>query len=271
VHEQQEMRQELDALKKQLASQPAPPPAVAQAQAAPTTAPAESTAPTNDELEAEIQTLKDATDRSKPGIENLVIAGDAATGFTTQKGTKSSFYGGVSPLILWQPVDKFLFETSFDIGINTDDTNTSSTSFDLDLADASYILNDYVIVGGGLFTTPFGQYHNHFDPPWITKFPDDPLAFGAQAIAPEHSLGGYVRGAIPISTSKVTYDLYVANDPNLYTNSSGTPGELNFDDFSALNNGKAFGGRLGFFPWPDMEMGYSAMGSQVNPDVMASS
>jgi hypothetical protein len=268
LNDQAEMRTELEALKKQLATQPAAPAAVAQAPtAAPTTAPAESTAPTNDELEAEIQSLKDASDRSKPGMENVVIAGDAATGFTTQKGAKSSFYGGVSPLILWQPTDRFLFETAFDINIGTDPNNNSSTSLDLSIADASFILNDYMLVGGGLFTTPFGQYHNHFDPPWITKFPDDPLAFGAQAIAPEHAVGAFVKGAIPISTTKVTYDLYVSNGPNLVTNTNaGTPGQLNFDEFSDLNNNKAVGGRISFLPFPDMEMGYSAMGAQVNTD-----
>ena len=266
VQEQQEMRQELDALKKQIASQPAPAPAVAQTPATPAPSAAQSTAPTNDELETEIETLKDATAQNKPGLENVVIAGDAATGFTTQKGAKSSFYAGVAPLILWQPTDKFLFETSFDIGIGTDPTNASSTTFDLDIADASYILNDYMLVGGGLFTTPFGQYHNHFDPPWITKFPDDPLAFGAQSIAPEHAVGAFVKGAIPISTSKVTYDVYVSNGANLITNDPNASGQLNFDEFSDLNNNKSVGGRIGFLPMHNMEMGYSAASAQVNTD-----
>jgi hypothetical protein len=264
LREQKEMREELQELKKRNAVQAAPAAAIpAAAKSAP--AAAESSAPTNEELEEEIKVLKDATDRNRGGLENVVIAGDADAGFTTQKGTKSSFSAGVAPLILWKPTDRFLFEAAFDIGIETDDTNSSSTSFDLTIANGSFIINDYMMVGGGLFTTPFGVYHNHFDPPWINKFPDDPLAFGDSAIAPEHAVGAFVRGAIPISTAKVTYDLYVSNGPNLITNDPDAAGQLNFDEFSDLNNNKAVGGRLGFLPMPNVEMGYSIMGAQVNP------
>ncbi len=206
------------------------------------------------------------TDRNRGGLETLVIAGDAAVGFTTQKGSKSSFNAGVSPLFLWKPTDRFLFEAAFGIGVQTDDTNSSSTSFDLGLADASFIVNDYMLIGGGLFTTPFGRYHNHFDPPWINKFPDDPLAFGGSAIAPPHAVGAFVRGAVPISTMKVTYDFYVSNGPNLITSDPAAAGQLNFDEFSDLNNNKAVGGRIGFIPHPSVEMGYSVMSGQVNPD-----
>jgi hypothetical protein len=253
LSEQQEMRKELAELKKQVVSQPVP-----------TTA--QSDAPTNEELEGEIKVLKDMADRNRGGLENVFIAGDAAVGFTTQKGTKSSFNAGVSPLILWRPTDRFLFEAAFSIGIQTDNTNSSSTSFDLGLADASFIVNDYLLVGGGLFTTPFGRYHNHFDPPWVNKFADDPLAFGGSAIAPAHAVGAFARGAIPISTTKVTYDLYVSNGPNLITKDPATAGQLNFNDFSDLNNSKAVGGRIGFLPNANMEMGYSILSAQVNPD-----
>jgi len=266
LQEQREMRQELDALKKQIATQPAPV-AVAPAPEAPNKpAVAESTAPTNEELEQEIKILKDMTDRDRLGLEKVVISGDADVSFTSQKGANSAFSAGVAPLILWKPTDQFLFEAAFDIGIETDDTNTSSTSFDLTIAEGSFIVNDYLIVGGGLFTTPFGTYHNHFDPPWINKFPDDPLAFGDSAIAPEHAVGAFARGAIPISTTKVTYDVYVSNGPNLITTDPDAAGQLNFDEFSDLNNNKAVGGRIGFLPVPNMEMGYSVMGAQVNPN-----
>src|SRR5450432_1722684 len=159
LQEQREMRQELDALKKQIATQPAPV-AVAPAPEAPNKpAVAESTAPTNEELEQEIKILKDMTDRDRLGLEKVVISGDADVSFTSQKGANSAFSAGVAPLILWKPTDQFLFEAAFDIGIETDDTNTSSTSFDLTIAEGSFIVNDYLIVGGGLFTTPFGTYH----------------------------------------------------------------------------------------------------------------
>lgn len=256
LKEQAQMKQEMQDLKKQVAV-PGTPAKTADA--------GKDTGPTNAELEQQIKEVKETAEKNRNGLENFFLSGDADATFTNQKGSNSSFSAGVAPLILWKPVDRFLFEAAFDIGIETDDTNSSSTSFDLTIANGSFIVNDYLLIGAGLFTTPFGVYHNHFDPPWINKFPDDPLAFGDLSIAPEHAVGVFVRGAVPVSTMKFTYDLYLSNGPNLITDDPEAAGQLNFDEYSDLNNNKAVGGRIGFLPIPSLEMGYSIMGAQVNP------
>lgn len=199
-----------------------------------------------------------------PGLEGFVLAGDANIGFVTQRKTNSTFFADVSPLILWQPPDSHLLvEAAFDLGIGGSDVSSETTTVTLGLADISYDVCDYLTIGGGLFTVPFGQYHNHFDPPWVNKFPDDPLAF--DAIAPGAEVGFFARGAIPSGTTRWTYDVYVANGPNLITQDPAAAGQLNFDDFTDLNNNKAVGGRIGFLPFPDMEMGYSLQFSQPSP------
>jgi hypothetical protein len=126
-------------------------------------------------------------------------------------------------------------------------------------------VNDNLAVGGGLFVTPFGVYHNHFDPPWINKFPDDPLAFGDGGIAPGSALGIFARGAVPVRSMKFTYDAYLANGPSLHTTNPDLAGSMNFDNFTDLNDNKAVGGRLGFLPFPNIEMGYSIEYSEPAP------
>ena len=235
------------------------------AQSNPTTAPSATAEDVND-LDRQIQELKDQVHRALPGMEHLVIAGDAAVGFVTQRKTNSTFFAGVSPLFLWEPTDRLLFEAAFDVGINTDADSNSSTSFDLTIANASYLVNDYLAVGGGLFVVPFGVYHNHFDPPWINKFLDDPLAFGDGGISPSSEVGIFARGAVPVlSQSKLTYDVYLTNGPQLITKDPDAAGSLNFDDFTDLNNNKAAGGRVGFLPTPNIELGYSLQFSEPNP------
>ena len=64
---------------------------------------------------------------------------------------------------------------------------------------------------------------------------------------------------------KLTYDFYVTNGPQLITTDSGAAGSLNFDDFTDLNNNKAVGGRIGFLPLPDLEVGYSIQSSDPSP------
>ena len=258
LQDQAQMRQELNQLKAEKAAStpPASEPPTSQAV----------TQEDMDEVHSQIDKLTGQFHSALPGTEHLVIAGDAAVGFTNQQKTNSTFSAGFSPIFLFQPTDRLLFEAALDFGVSTDPEAGSSTSVDLTIADASFIVNDYLIVGGGLFVVPFGQYHNHFDPPWINKLPDDPLAFGDGGIAPGSEVGIFARGAAPLFTnSKIVYDAYLTNGPQLITNDPAAAGSLNFDDFTDLNNGKAVGGRIGFLPTPDIEAGYSIMYSQTSP------
>jgi hypothetical protein len=219
----------------------------------------------SEEAAKEIREIKSQVDSLRPGSSTLVIAGDADFGFTVPRHGSSNFDAGLAPLFLWRPYKDILFEGAFDVGISTDGDNNSSTSFDLTIANVSYLLCDNAAIGGGLFVVPFGVYHNHFDPPWINKFPDDPLAFSDGGIAPSSELGAYLRGAVPVKSTKVTYDLYVTNGPNLITKDPAAAGSLNFADYTDLNNNKAVGGRLGFLPLPNLEAGYSVQVARVNP------
>ena len=276
LRQQEQMRREIEQLKAERpavppTTQPAVPTTATGAEAAAAAAPAAPavTQADLDDIETQMRKLGDQVHSALPGTEHLVIAGDAAIGFVNQPKANSTFFAGVSPLFLWEPTDRLLFEAAFDLGIATDAGNASSTSIDLTIANASYIVNDHLIVGGGLFVVPFGQYHNHFDPPWINKLPDDPLAFSDGGIAPASEVGFFARGAFAVGSAKVTYDAYLANGPNLITKDPAAAGSLNFHDFTDLNNGKAGGGRLGFLPVPGLEVGYSAEFAQVAPNDFA--
>jgi len=282
--QQEELRQEVQTLRQQLQRDRAAP-ATEPGAAAPSTAPAPAGAPTTspaapgaapaegqepvtsedfDELEKKVKSLRDEVDRNRLGTSQFHLAGDAAVGFTARNGEKSTFDAGVAPLILWSPHKNILIEAGFDIAGTVSEDNESSTEFDLTLANISFFVNDNLYVGGGLFVVPFGVYHRHFDPPWINKFPDDPLPFGDGGIAPAEETGFFLGGAAPLGDAKIVYDAYVTNGPNLFTTGESA-GQLNFDDYTDLNNGKAVGGRIGFLPVPNVEVGYSVMFARVNP------
>lgn len=261
--DQEDLKKELLEMKKERANQaaqppkgttPAPPPAVSS-----TARDAEF-----DEIDKTLRDIKLQLHDSKSGTEKFLIAGDAAFGFMSQKGTKSSFSAGIAPLVLWQPNEHILIEAAADIGISNDADGHSSTSVNLTIANASYIVNNNLLVGGGLFVAPFGVYHRHFDPPWINKLPDDPLVFSDGGLAPGSVVGVYASGAVPVDRMKFTYDAYVSNGPNLETKDPGTAGLLHFDNYSDLNNNKAVGGRLGFLPFPQLEVGYSVQYGKAN-------
>ena len=184
-------------------------------------------------------------------------------GTPAAKGSPSSFNASLAPLILWRLNDRLLFEGAFDIGVSNAD-GSGSTSFELTIADISYIVNDYLTVGGGLFVAPFGVYHNHFDPPWINKLPDDPLVFSDGGLAPGSIVGAFATGAVPVGSMKFTYDFYVSNGARLITDDPGAAGSLDFGNYDDNNNAKSVGGRVSILPIPQLEIGYSFMVGDVN-------
>jgi hypothetical protein len=211
-----------------------------------------------DEIDKTLRDIKRELHDSRPGLEKIVIAGDAAFGFSSVKGSKSSFDAGIAPLILIQPYDRLLIEAAADIGIDNDEHGHSETTFDLTIANASFIVNDNLIVGGGLFVAPFANYHRHFDPPWINKLPDDPAVFSDGGLAPSSVVGFFANGAFHVSPEcKILYDAYVSNGPNLETQDPGSAGQLHFDNYTDLNNNKAVGGRIAIQPITPLEVGYS--------------
>lgn len=219
-----------------------------------------------DEVQKQVNEIKRDLAHFRPGSEEFLIAGDAFVGFSAQRHNSSSFSAGVAPLFLWKPSKEVLYEAAFDLGLDRNADGSSSTHIDLTIADVSLLLTDWLTVGGGVFVTPFGVYHNHFDPPWINKFADDPLAFGDSALGPGSSLGIFARGAELIGNSKIVYDAYVVNGPNLITADPGTAGHLSFDNGTDLNSSKAAGGRIGFIPIPNLEAGYSVLYGRVQPE-----
>ena len=218
-----------------------------------------------DEVQKQIDAIRRDVGNIRPGNEEFFFGGDAHFDFSALRHNNSSFDGGLAPLILWKPTSNMIYEAAFDLGISRNTDGSSSTNIDLTIADVSLILTDWLTVGGGVFVTPFGVYHNHFDPPWINKFADDPLPFGDNAIAPGSSMGAFARGAELIGSQKVTYNAYVINGPNLITTDAGTAGRLSFDNGTDLNSNKAVGGRIGYIPFPNLECGYSVLYGTVNP------
>ena len=201
------------------------------------------------------------------GVEKLLITGDADVGFTAQRHSTNTFSAGVAPRFIWKFNDQLAFDAAMDIGLDD-----SGATFDLVIASATYILSDYLVVGGGLFVAPFGAYHRDFDPSWINKLPDDPLVFSDNGLGPSSILGAFVSGAIPLGPTKVNYALYLSNGPSLVTSdtdatggSVGAAGSLNWGNNIDNNNNKAVGGRVGFLPIPELEVGYSFLCGQSGP------
>ena len=183
-------------------------------------------------------------DALSPGLTNIALGGAAVVTFQNREGVDSTFGVGVAPVILWKPTDRLLLEAEIAFGLTADDTFV-----ELDYAQMSYLVNDYVTIGAGKFLTPFGTFWERWHPSWINKAATMPLIYERGLVGPT-GLGVQVRGGFPIGKTKLNYAAFYVNGPDFDNTSFGTAGNLDFENFRDNNNSKSYGGRVGFLPVP---------------------
>ena len=229
------------------------------------------------ELYQQVMHVSQNEARDDAGASMVTIVGDANVLFTNQRGSPSNFSADISPIVLAQVNKNILIEAGFDFfttGNSGDFYNTGSAGYntggDISILNLSYIVNDYVTAGGGMFAPPFGAYHYYFDPPWINPLPDDPIVF--DTLTPPNEVGAYISGAVPVPKGHVNYIFYASNGPDVIGTDQNpnvpgnAPGALNFGNNMIYNNGKAVGGRVGYVPIPQFEVGYSFEVSKPNTE-----
>ena len=145
----------------------------------------------------------------------------------------------------------------------------SETSTALEMAQISYLLNDYMTVGAGKFLNPADYFVERQHMAWVNKLPNKPLAV-YDGLMPESLLGVQVRGAIPVGPTKIGYAFFAANAPTLTTTPADPAnpielGTLSFDNFDNSNGHISVGGRVGFYPMPQLEIGYGFQTAAVGP------
>jgi hypothetical protein len=184
------------------------------------------------------------------GTTKFYIAGWAEGMFEARNGSVSTFSASFNPIFLWELTPKLLFESRLEI-----EPSGAGTNVNLVYAQLSYLLNDYITLGVGEFFSPSNVFVERFEPQWINKLPDRPLAV-YHGILPNISVGAEVRGGFPIGPTRANYAFYISNGPSLNTFDPRTAGTLDFNSYTDNNDDKAVGGRVGFLPVPGVEVGY---------------
>ncbi|ODU25113.1 MAG: hypothetical protein ABS95_00770 [Verrucomicrobia bacterium SCN 57-15] len=220
---------------------------------------------TQDDFDKQLKQIKSLATSAQPGTTRPLITGWAGVGFEDRKGEKSTFSGSFDPILLWKLNDRLFFEGELEF-----EWMDNETEVNLEYANLSYIVNDYLTLKGGRFLTPFGTFADRLHPGWINKLPDAPLPFAEEGgIAPTSSLGLQASGGFPVGSTKFNYAVYVENGPKLNTTDPGEAGRLEFDNLTDINNNKGVGTRIGFLPIPELELGYSFQYAKVGEDVDA--
>lgn len=250
--EYEKLRKDLDALKAERRGSPTAPTGTAGADAEGAL----------DELESGLRGLKSQVEGLAPGTTKLLLTGAAFGGFSSVRGSNTSFNGGFEILPLVKLSNSLFFEGNFAFTLVG-----SSTSTSVGFAHLCYIANDYMTIGIGLFPNPSNKYHELLDPVWLNRFPDDPLPLQVNLI-PDRELGIDLRGGFGIGPlGALNYAVFVSNGPTLITDNTGSdqPGTLNFGNFTDIKDSKAVGGRIGWLPFSDasLEIGYGVEWARI--------
>lgn len=217
-----------------------------------------------DEVEKEVKGVKQMAKDSFPGSTKLLLTGYGSAGFISQDhGGAKQFSATFNPILLWKLSDRLLFEGELEAELEGHETSLA-----LEMAQISYLLNDYMTLGAGKFLNPMNYFVERQHMGWVNKLPDKPLAVYDGLLA-ESELGFQIRGGIPAGPTKFGYAFYAANAPELQMDTSSVSatdlGTLEFDNFDNVGKHVAVGGRVGFLPIPELEFGYGFQVSEVSP------
>lgn len=222
---------------------------------------AESQTAVTDELRQEVETLKAQVKETFPGSTKFLLAGYGTAGFTARSGEDPFFDAAFNALFLWKLTDRLFFEGEMELEFEDE-----ATTINLEVAQASYLLNDYMTIGVGRFLNPMNFFVERQHMNWVNKLPDKPLAV-YDGLFPESELGAQLRGVVPIGPTKLEYVGFVANAPGLITapEEFSQLGMLDFDNDANFGGHVAVGGHIGFIPIPPLEVGYGIQRSKVGP------
>jgi hypothetical protein len=198
-------------------------------------------------IEEEMEALRNEVETSAAGTTRQLLSGFASANFTSQRHEDSAFSATFAPLFLWPLNDRILFEAELDLTLEESDTE-----LDLKRAQIAFIVNDYVTLGAGKFLSPMNFLEDRLHQ--VGKLPDRPFAI--RELLPESNVGLQMRGGFPLGRTRFGYAFYAANAPEVTEDDPALLGTLNFDNFDNSDGHVAVGGRVGFYPIRELEIGY---------------
>jgi hypothetical protein len=250
--------------------------------------------------EDRVRALEDQITNSSPGagvsaeyvdrrIENfetadesrLLVSGYGTAEYIDADGAASTFRSNFNPIFHFRLSDRLHFHAELEIALTkTEDTDhdelvfAPETEIGLEFATIDLLINDWLTLSAGQFLLPFNVFGPKIHPQWVNKLASLPPIYGGHG--DEHGGGGGIipvlsdvgvmaSGGAPLwgEESKINYAFYATNGPEAHEEDEP---ELDFhtpDD----NSNKSTGGRIGFLPIPNLEIGASYLtGRTRGPD-----
>ena len=213
-------------------------------------------------VKQDVASIASKQDEWKTHDSDVHLAGYGAASYdgNSDNFTQAQF----SPIFHYSYKDLVMMEAEVEMAIGAED----APSVDLEYADIDLFLTDNLTLTAGKFLTPLGQFIPNQHPSWINKMPSMPAGFGHDQAAPVSEVGIMAKGGIKVPAGHdmyVNYAAYVGNGPHIELTEDGKAIDaIAAEGFTDDPDGnKIFGGRIGFLPIPNVEIGFSGAGGNV--------
>ena len=127
-----------------------------------------------------------------------------------------------------------------------------------------YKFVDSLIMRMGKFLVPMGYFNEYLSPEYANKLPDRPYCLWQIVPIVWAGTGVQLRGQYELpSDREINYAVYIVNGLEQPANADGSVGEggsirsMRPNNRDSNNSNKAYGGRIGFKPWKELEVGLS--------------
>ena len=183
----------------------------------------------------------------------LFLSGYAKAEFSDELNDgPSTFNVQFNPIFHFRLTDKLHFNAELEFELD----DGGETEIELEFATIDFLATDWLTLTAGKFLTPFNVFGPKLHPTWINKLASRPLTYSKSGGVTDviADVGIMASGGTELwnEDSKWNYAIYLTN---------GAIGEedgvLEFDNTPDVDHGKAVGGRLGFLPIPNLEVGFS--------------
>jgi hypothetical protein len=150
--------------------------------------------------------------------------------------------------------DRLFIEAELEVA-----TSAEGVELVLEYVNMVYFANRYLTFHAGRFLPKFGAYRGRFGEAYLQRFANSPVGFGDGGIGAMTEEGVGVQGGAQLGYSKINYDLYLTNGPQLQFGSPDVAGQFEYEAYANNNKKKSVGGRFGFLPFSNssLELGYS--------------
>lgn len=195
------------------------------------------------------------------GGEKMLLAGEAFTLWQNNKvnGLPATNSFGADPLgLMLMPLVKLTNNLFLDVQVEVAANPAPGGGAGVSLNEA--IIYYHVANGVNLFAGNFqprsGLYEGILDD-FTNRFGTSPVGMGI-GVQTESGIG--IQGGLQLGYSKLLYQVYAANGPQLVVDSTGAlNGEMNYGNYTDNNTNKAFGGEIGLLPFSNssLEIGVS--------------